>query len=199
LSECKYASLSGTQVYRDFVELPSKIMENWITQKDCLLLFARHHETDEPIPKELIEGIIAAKKYNAGIHMLGQLRLSILDMAWHSTDPSGIKDISSFEDDVVSRTRLFPKIDGTNISCKFNHIFSGGYSAGYYSYKWSEVLDADAFELFKMNGIFDQETANRFRDCILIKGNTQHPMDLYQAFLGREPDPGALLKRQGLA
>ena len=199
LSECKYASLSGTQVYRDFVELPSKIMENWITQKDCLLLFARHHETDKPIPEELIEGIIAAKKYNAGIHMLGQLRLSILDMAWHSTDPSGIKDISSFEDDVVSRTRLFPKIDGTNISCKFNHIFSGGYSAGYYSYKWSEVLDADAFGLFKRNGIFDQETADRFRECILIKGNTQHPMDLYQAFLGREPDAGALLERQGLA
>ena len=199
LSECKYASLSGTQVYRDFVELPSKIMENWITQKDCLLLFARHHKTDEPIPEELIEGIIAAKKYNAGINMLGQLRLSILDMAWHSADPSGIKDISTFEDSVVSRTRLFPKIDGTNISCKFNHIFSGGYSAGYYSYKWSEVLDADAFELFKMNGIFDQETANRFRECILIKGNTQHPMDLYRAFLGREPDAGALLERQGLA
>ena len=199
LSECKYASLSGTQVYRDFVELPSKIMENWITQKDCLLLFARHHETDEPIPEELIEGIIATKKYNAGINMLGQLRLSILDMAWHSADPSGIKDISTFEDSVVSRTRLFPKIDGTNISCKFNHIFSGGYSAGYYSYKWSEVLDADAFELFKMNGIFDQETAARFRECILIKGNTQHPMDLYRAFLGREPDAGALLKRQGLA
>lgn len=198
LSECKYASLSGTQVYRDFVELPSKIMENWITQKDCLLLFARHHETDEPIPEELIEGIIAAKKYNAGINMLGQLRLSILDMAWHSTDPSEIKDISSFEDEVVSRTRLFPKIDGTNISCKFKHIFSGGYSSGYYSYKWSEVLDADAFELFKMNGIFDQETAARFRECILIKGNTQHPMDLYRAFLGREPDVGALLKRQGL-
>ena len=198
LSECKYASLSGTQVYRDFVELPSKIMENWITQKDCLLLFARHHETDEPIPEELIEGIIAAKKYNAGINMLGQLRLSILDMAWHSTDPSEIKDISSFEDEVVSRTRLFPKLDGTNISCKFKHIFSGGYSSGYYSYKWSEVLDADAFELFKMNGIFDQETAARFRECILIKGNTQHPMDLYRAFLGREPDVGALLKRQGL-
>ena len=198
LSECKYASLSGTQVYRDFVELPSKIMENWITQKDCLLLFARHHETDEPIPEELIEGIIAAKKYNAGINMLGQLSLSILDMAWHSTDPSEIKDISSFEDEVVSRTRLFPKIDGTNISCKFKHIFSGGYSSGYYSYKWSEVLDADAFELFKMNGIFDQETAARFRECILIKGNTQHPMDLYRAFLGREPDVGALLKRQGL-
>jgi len=198
LSECKYASLSGTQVYRDFVELPSKIMENWITQKDCLLLFARHHETDEPIPEELIEGIIAAKKYNAGINMLGQLRLSILDMAWHSTDPSEIKDISSFEDEVVSRTRLFPKIDGTNISCKFKHIFSGGYSSGYYSYKWSEVLDADAFELFKMNGIFDQETAARFRECILIKGNTQHPMDLYRAFLGREPDVGALLKRQCL-
>ena len=199
LSECKYASLSGTQVYRDFVELPSKIMENWITQKDCLLLFARHHKTDEPIPEELIEGIIAAKKYNAGINMLGQLRLSILDMAWHSADPSGIKDISTFEDSVVSRTRLFPKIDGTNISCKFNHIFSGGYSAGYYSYKWSEVLDADAFELFKMNGIFDQDTAARFRECILIKGNTQHPMDLYRAFLGREPDAGALLERQGLA
>ena len=199
LSECKYASLSGTQVYRDFVELPSKIMENWITQKDCLLLFARHHKTDEPIPEELIEGIIAAKKYNAGINMLGQLRLSFLDMAWHSADPSGIKDISTFEDSVVSRTRLFPKIDGTNISCKFNHIFSGGYSAGYYSYKWSEVLDADAFELFKMNGIFDQDTAARFRECILIKGNTQHPMDLYRAFLGREPDAGALLERQGLA
>ena len=199
LSECKYASLSGTQVYRDFVELPSKIMENWITQKDCLLLFARHHKTDEPIPDELIDGIIAAKKYNAGIHMLGQLRLSILDMAWHTTDPSGIKDITIFEDSAVSRTRLFPKINGTNISCKFNHIFSGGYSAGYYSYKWSEVLDADAFKLFKMNGIFDQKTADRFRDCILTKGNTQHPMDLYRAFLGREPDSGALLERQGLA
>ena len=198
LSECKYASLSGTQVYRDFVELPSKIMENWITEKDCLQLFARHHETDEPIPEQLIDGIIAAKKFNAGIKMLGQLRLSILDMAWHSTDPSDIKDISSFEDGVVSRTRLFPKIDGTNISCKFNHIFSGGYSAGYYSYKWSEVLDADAFELFKINGIFDQETADRFRECILIKGNTQHPMNLYRAFLGREPDAGALLERQGL-
>ena len=131
--------------------------------------------------------------------MLGQLRLAILDMAWHSTNPSDINDISSFEDDVVSRTRLFPKIDGTNISCKFNHIFSSGYSAGYYSYKWSEVLDADAFELFKINGIFDRETANKFRDYILIKGNSQHPMDLYKAFLGREPDLGALLKRQGLA
>ena len=131
--------------------------------------------------------------------MLGKLRLSILDMAWHSAAPSGIKDISTFEDSVLSRTRLFPKIDGTNIYCKFNHIFSGGYSAGYYSYKLSEVLDADAFELFKMNGIFDQETANRFRECILIKGNTQHPMDVYRAFLGRAPDTGAVLDRPGLA
>ena len=131
--------------------------------------------------------------------MLGQIRLSILDMAWHNTDTSGIKDITTFEDNVVSKARLFPKINGTNISCKFNHIFSGGYSAGYYSYIWAEVLDADAYEEFRDKGIFDEDTAKSFRMNILESGGTEEPMTLYKRFKGREPDVAPLMKSRGLS
>jgi len=139
-----------------------------------------------------------AENFQKGMFNVRQLAFGFLDMAWHHADPSTIEDVAKFEDEVTEKTRLYPKIEGTNISCAFGHIFAGGYSAGYYSYKWAEVLEADAFELFKEKGIFDKETAASFRDHVLARGNTQPPMDLYVAFRGQEPDPDALLRRDGL-
>lgn len=198
LSNCNYQSLSGTNVYWDFVELPSQIMENWVGEKEGLDLFARHYETNAPMPAELIEKLKRSQKFQAGYASCRQLQFGLLDMAWYSTDPATIKDVDSFEEQATAETRLFPKVAGTNSSCSFSHIFAGGYSAGYYSYKWAEVLDADAFEYFLEKGIFDSEVAKKFKDNILSRGGTEHPMDLYKKFRGREPDPNALLRRDGL-
>lgn len=198
LSQCAYRSLAGTNVYWDFVELPSQIMENWVKEKEGLDVFARHYQTKEPIPPELVEKIKKAAQFQAGFHSMRQLQFGLLDMAWHSSDPSAISDVDQFENTTIESTRLLPKIMGTNSSCSFSHIFAGGYSAGYYSYKWAEVLDADAFEYFRELGLFSREVADKFKTHILSRGGTEHPMELYKKFRGREPDPNALLRRDGL-
>lgn len=198
LSDVKYRSLAGPNVYWDFVELPSQIMENWVGEKEGLDVFARHYQTQEPMPLELVQKIKKASQFQAGWMAMRQLQFGLMDMKWHSTDPSTITNVDTFETEATRSTRLLPKIEGTNNSCSFSHIFAGGYSAGYYSYKWAEVLDADAFELFKEKGLFDKEVAKKFKDHILSKGGTEHPMDLYIKFRGREPDPEALLRRTGL-
>lgn len=197
LSRCTYRSLSGTNVYWDFVELPSQIMENWLHETEGLQLFAKHYHTGEPIPAELIKKIQRADLFQAGWASLRQLSFGILDMAWHAHDPAAITDVSAFEIKSMEPTRIFPVVPGTNASCSFSHIFAGGYSAGYYSYKWAEVLDADAFEYFREKGLFNKEVAHKFRDFILSKGDTQHPAELYRKFRGRDPDPKALLRRSG--
>ena len=198
LSNVKYRDLSGTNVFWDFVELPSQIMENWVLEKECLDLFAYHYETGEKISNDLISKIKASGKFMEGLGTLRQLTFAFLDMAYHSVDPSTVTDVPTFEAIVSDKTNLFPKIPGTSVSTSFSHIFAGGYSAGYYSYKWAEVLDADAFEFFQTSGIFNREIADKFREFILEKGGTQHPMELYKRFRGQEPDVGALLRRAGL-
>ena len=198
LSNVKYRELSGTNVFWDFVELPSQIMENWVLEKECLDLWAVHYETGEKIPATLVEKIKASGKFLEGLTTLRQLSFAFLDMAYHTVSPEEVKDISSFEEKAIERTNLLPRTPGASISTSFSHIFAGGYSAGYYSYKWAEVLDADAFEFFKSSGIFNRDVAGKFREFILEKGGTEHPMDLYKKFRGQEPDVGALLRRAGL-
>ncbi len=198
LSDCTYRSVSGTNVYWDFVELPSQIMENWAGEKEGLDVFAKHYQDNSLIPADLIEKIKSSQKFQAGWFSLRQLQFALLDMAWHTIDPNTITDIDQFEMMSTIETRLLEKIPGTNTSCAFSHIFAGGYSAGYYSYKWAEVLDADAFEYFKEKGLFNPEVAKKFKDNILSRGASEHPMDLYKKFRGREPDPNALLRRDGL-
>lgn len=198
LSKVKYRDLSGTNVYWDFVELPSQIMENWVMEKECLDLFAYHYETGEKLSNDLIEKIKASGKFMEGLATLRQLSFAFLDMAYHTAEPSTVTDIPQFEARIADKTNLFPKIEGTSISTAFSHIFAGGYSAGYYSYKWAEVLDADAFEFFQTSGIFNRDVAKKFREFILEKGGTEHPMELYKRFRGQEPDVGALLRRAGL-
>ncbi|MBK7960315.1 MAG: M3 family metallopeptidase [Bdellovibrionales bacterium] len=198
LSECTYRSLAGTNVYWDFVELPSQIMENWVGEKEGLDLFAKHYKTLEPIPAELVEKLKRSQKFQAGWSCLRQIQFAFLDLAWHSTEPSLITDVDLFEAEATAHVRVIEKVAGTNSSCFFGHICAGGYSAGYYSYKWAEVLDADAFEFFKEEGLFDPTVATRFKEHILSKGGTEHPMELYKKFRGREPDPEALLRRDGL-
>ena len=198
LSKCKYRSLAGTNVYWDFVELPSQIMENWVKEKEGLDLFATHYETGDKIPAELVTKIKTASKFQVGWQSLRQLNFALLDMNWYSTDPKNIIDIDDFETKISARTRLLDKEPGTNSSCSFGHIFGGGYAAGYYSYKWAEVLDADAFEYFKEKGLFNEEVATKFKNSILSRGGTAHPMELYKEFRGREPDPNSLLRRDGL-
>ncbi len=198
LSKVKYRDLSGTNVYWDFVELPSQIMENWVLEKECLDLFARHYETGAPIPEDLVRKIKASGKFLEGLATLRQLSYAFLDMAYHSQDPTKVTDVAEFEAATIARTSLVPRLPGTSISTSFSHIFAGGYSAGYYSYKWAEVLDADAFEFFQTFGIFNRDVAMKFREFILEKGGTEHPMELYKKFRGQEPDVGALLRRAGL-
>ena len=198
LSDVKYVSLAGTSVYWDFVELPSQIMENWALEEEGLALFAKHYKTGVTMPKELIEKIRSSSRFQAGWMTMRQLTFSFLDLAWHSDDPAQIVDVAEFERGVNERMALIQPPSTANMSTSFSHIFAGGYSAGYYSYKWAEVLDADAFELFKEKGLFNQEIAFKFRDNILSRGGTKHPMELYKAFRGREPDPDALLRRDGL-
>ncbi len=199
LTKCTYRKLSGTSVYWDFVELPSQIMENWAQEKECLDLFAKHYKTGEKIPAQLVEKIKNNSKFLQGMATLRQLSFAYLDMAWHSTDSNKINDVVSFERGAMSKASLFKPLDGACMSTAFSHIFAGGYSAGYYSYKWAEVLDADAFEYFQEKGIFNPEVANKFKTNILEKGGTEHPMQLYKKFRGKEPSVNALLKRAGLA
>lgn len=198
LTDCTYNSLSGTNVYWDFVELPSQIMENWVYEQESLALFAKHYQTGQVIPHELIQKIKDSSNFQAGWMSLRQLSFGLLDLAWHSQDTSSVEDVLKFEREQVGHTQFFPPIPGTSISAAFSHIFAGGYSAGYYSYKWAEVLDADAFEYFKEKGIFDEMVAQSFRKHVLSRGGTEHPMELYKRFRGREPDPKALLRRDGL-
>ena len=198
LAQGTYGSLTGTNVYWDFVELPSQVMENWTYEKECLDLFAYHYETGEPMPAELIQKIKDSANFMAGYATVRQIGLASLDMAWHTTNPEDIKSSGDFETSVLQVIELLPLVPGTNTSCSFSHIFQGGYSAGYYSYKWAEVLDADAFEFFQEKGIFNRETASLFRQHILSAGGSEHPMQLYKRFRGQEPSPQALLRRNGL-
>jgi peptidyl-dipeptidase Dcp len=198
LTDCTYASLSGTNVYWDFVELPSQVMENWVNEQEALALYARHYQTGEVIPAALVEKIRASSTFQAGWMSVRQISFGFLDLAWHAADPEGVEDVEAFERSCLSRTSFFPSVMGTGMSSSFSHIFSGGYSAGYYSYKWAEVLDADAFEFFKEKGIFSREVAESFKKHVLSRGGTEHPMELYKKFRGREPDPKALLRRDGL-
>ncbi len=198
MADTNYESLSGTNVFWDFVELPSQVLENWAYEKECLDLFAEHFETGEKIPAELIKKIKDSASFLQGRATLRQLSLATVDMAWHSANPASITDIESFESNSMGKMDFLPPVKGTSISTAFSHIFAGGYSAGYYSYKWAEVLDADAFEFFKEKGIFNREVAKKFKDNVLSKGGSQHPMDLYVAFRGQKPNPDALLRRAGL-
>lgn len=198
LSNCQYRSLSGTNVYLDFVELPSQIMENWLLEKESLSLFARHYISREDLPADLVEKIKQSDRFLVGYYAIRQLSFALLDMAWFSRDPKSIKSVPEFENEAIASTRLLPLIPGTNISCQFTHVFSGSYSAGYYSYKWAEALDADAFEFFKQMGIFDREVASAFAENILSRGGSEHPMRLFERFRGRKPDPDALLRRDGM-
>jgi peptidyl-dipeptidase Dcp len=193
-----YESLSGTSVFWDFVELPSQIFENWCYEKECLDLFAKHYQTGEVIPAELVEKIKKAANFQQGYMTLRQLSFALLDMAYHSQDPSQIGEIKAFEKEILKATELLPSVEATRISTSFSHIFQGGYAAGYYSYKWAEVLDADAFELFQEKGVFNAETSLSFEKNILSAGGSEHPSLLYARFRGREPKPDALLKRSGL-
>ncbi|MEN8123481.1 MAG: M3 family metallopeptidase [Bacteroidota bacterium] len=199
LANTTYPSLSGTHVYWDFVELPSQVFENWCYEKEALNLFAKHYKTKEIIPMELVQKIKDAANFLEGMATLRQLSFGLLDMAWHAGEsPETIKSVKDFEVEAFAGTQLFPDVVDNCMSTAFSHIFQGGYSSGYYSYKWAEVLDADAFEAFKEKGIFDKETATNFKENILSKGGTEKPMELYKKFRGKEPNSDALLKRAGL-
>jgi len=198
LTKCTYHSLSGTAVYRDFVELPSQMMENWATQKEFLDGFAVHYKTGEKIPAELIQKIVDSENYNVAYFCLRQLSFGYLDMAWHTIEKPFDGDVIAYEKQAMASTQVLPVVPNTSMSTTFSHIFAGGYAAGYYSYKWAEVLDADAFSVFEKNGIFDKNTATSFRENILEKGGTEHPMMLYKRFRGQEPTIDALLKRNGI-
>ena len=198
LANTTYNSLSGTSVSWDFVELPSQILENWCYEKEALELFAKHYETGEVIPMKYITKIKESASFHEGMQTLRQLSFGLLDMKWHSENPSEINSVKEFEIDAFANTKLYPDVAENCMSTSFSHIFQGGYSSGYYSYKWAEVLDADAFEFFLEKGIFSKEVATKFKETVLSKGGTINPMDLYKQFRGKEPKPDALLKRAGL-
>jgi peptidyl-dipeptidase Dcp len=198
LSRCSYESISGTNVYRDFVELPSQLMENFAIEEEFLKTFARHYQTGEVIPSELVKRIKETSNFNVGYACLRQLSFGLLDMAWYTLEKPYEGDVREFESEAWKRALVLPKVDGTCMSTQFSHIFSGGYAAGYYGYKWAEVLDADAFSVFKADGIFSSKVAESFRENILSKGSTEHPMTLYKRFRGQEPTIDALLKRNGI-
>ena len=198
LANTTYPSLSGTSVYWDFVELPSQIMENWCYEPEALALFAKHYKTGEVIPQEYVEKIKESASFQEGIATLRQISFGLLDMAFHSNNPTEINDIKAFEKMTFEGTTLYPDVAENCMSVSFSHIFQGGYSSGYYSYKWAEVLDADAFAYFQEKGIFNTEVATKFKENILSKGGTEPPMELYKRFRGQEPQPEALLKRAGL-
>lgn len=198
LANSTYSSLSGTSVYRDFVELPSQIMENWAVEKDFLDRFAVHYKTGEKIPAELVKKIVDSQNYLAGYLSIRQLSFGYLDMTWHTLEKPFDGNVKDFEENAWAKTRIFPIIPEVCMSTQFGHLFAGGYAAGYYSYKWAEVLDADAFSVFKEKGLFNKEVARSFRENILEKGGTEHPMILYKRFRGHEPSVDALLERSGL-
>ena len=198
LANTTYPSLSGTSVYWDFVELPSQILENWCYEPEALALFAYHYQTGEMIPMELVHKIKESASFQEGMATMRQISFGLLDMGWHAQDPSNIKDIKAFETKQFASTQLYPDVKENAMSTSFSHIFQGGYSSGYYSYKWAEVLDADAFEYFQEKGIFNKEVATKFKENVLSKGGTEHPMILYKRFRGQEPKPEALLRRAGL-
>lgn len=198
LSKCKYENLSGTNVYRDFVELPSQFNENYLTQQEFLNGFARHYQTGEPIPTEMIDRLVAQDRYGAAYACMRQLMFGLIDMAWHNSPDSITTDPATFEHNAYKDVMIFEPVEGALTSPQFSHIFSGGYAAGYYSYKWAEVLDADAFSLFRQNGIFDPATAKSFRENILERGGTEKPDVLYRRFRGQYPTIDALLKRDGI-
>ena len=194
----RFQCMSGTNVYWDFVELPSQIMENFAVEKDFLNTFAKHYQTGEPIPENLIKSIVDSQNFNVAYACLRQLSFGLLDMAWYTRKELFDGDVKAYEKKAWEKTQLLPQVDETCMSVQFGHIMSGGYSAGYYSYKWAEVLDADAFSVFKEKGIFNREVAQSFRDNILSKGGTEHPMTLYKRFRGQEPGIEALLIRNGI-
>jgi Zn-dependent oligopeptidase len=197
LANTTYSSLSGTSVYWDFVELPSQVMENWCYEPEALSLFAKHYETGEIIPQEYVEKIKESASFLEGIATMRQLSFGLLDMAYHGKTQT-IEDVKAFEEAAFDNTKLYPDVAENCMSTSFSHIFQGGYSSGYYSYKWAEVLDADAFAYFQEKGIFNKEVATKFKENVLSKGGTEHPMILYKKFRGQEPKPEALLKRAGL-
>lgn len=197
-SQVTFADISGTNVYRDFVELPSQIMENWAVEREYLDLFARHYQTGERIPAELVDKIVDTRNFHAAFAAMRQLGFALTDMAWHSITEPVVAPANEFESAAMMPARMFAPVSNTLVSGSFSHIFSGGYAAGYYSYKWAEVLDADAFRLFRQRGIFDRETAAAFREQILSKGGSEHPMVLYKRFRGSEPTIDAMLERDGL-
>ncbi|TVZ16802.1 M3 family metallopeptidase [Maribacter sp. MAR_2009_72] len=198
LANTTYPSLSGTSVFWDFVELPSQVLENWCYEKEALELFAKHYETGETIPMELVEKIKESATFQEGMQTLRQLSFGLLDMSWHGGDPTQISNVKKHEDEAFKNTNLYPETPETCMSTAFSHIFQGGYSSGYYSYKWAEVLDADAFAYFKEKGIFNKEVATKFKDHVLSQGGTENPMVLYKRFRGAEPKVEALLERAGL-
>ena len=195
LGEGEFGSQTGTSVYRDFVELPSQIMENWATEKEFLDMWAVHYETGEPMPAEIVERIVAAQNYLAAYANVRQLSFGMSDMAWHTLTEPFEGDVAAFEKAAMEPTQVMPFVDGTAMGPAFTHIFSGGYAAGYYGYKWAEVLEADAFSMFKEQGIFNREVADKFREHILSKGGTEHPMKLYEAFRGHKPATQALIDK----
>ena len=198
LGEGKYESQTGTNVYRDFVELPSQLMENWATEKEFLDLWAVHYETGEPMPAEIVDRIVAAQNYLAAYANVRQLSFGMTDMAWHTLTEPFEGDVEQFEAVSMAPTQVLPVVPGTAMAPAFGHIFSGGYAAGYYGYKWAEVLEADAFSLFKEKGIFNREAASSFRENVLAKGGTEHPMELYVRFRGHKPETRALIEKMGL-
>ncbi|WP_294588843.1 M3 family metallopeptidase [uncultured Phocaeicola sp.] len=194
----RFQCMSGTNVYWDFVELPSQIMENFATEKEFLNTFARHYQTHEPIPESLIQRIVDASNFNVAYACLRQVSFGLLDMAWYTRRTPFEGDVKTYEKEAWKKAQVLPELEETCMSVQFGHIMSGGYSAGYYSYKWAEVLDADAFSVFKEKGIFNTEVARSFRENILSKGGTEHPMTLYKHFRGQEPTIDALLKRNDI-
>ena len=198
LGKGSYESLTGTSVYRDFVELPSQLMENWATEKEFLDLWAVHYKTGEPIPAELVDRIVAAQNYLAAYLNVRQLSFGISDMAWHTLTEPFTGDVEAFEQQAMAPTQVLPVVAGTAMSPSFTHIFSGGYAAGYYGYKWAEVLEADAFSLFKEQGIFNPAVSGSFRENVLSKGGSEHPMELYVRFRGHKPATQALIDKMQL-
>ena len=199
LANTTYNSLSGTSVSWDFVELPSQVLENWCFEKEALELFAKHYETGEVIPMKYIEKIKESASFHEGMQTLRQLSFGLLDMQWHGSEsPQTISSVKEFENNAFAETKLYPDVAENAMSTAFSHIFQGGYSAGYYSYNWAEVLDADAFEYFLEKGIFNKEVATKFKENVLSKGGTEKPMTLYKRFRGAAPKPEALLRRAGL-
>jgi len=198
LSECTYHGVSGTAVPRDFVELPSQILENWAAEPEVLDMYAFHYETGETIPAELVEKMKKSGTFNQGFAVVEFMSAALLDMDFHTLKEKTDLDADTFEEQVMQRINMMPEIIVRYRPTYFAHIFSGGYSAGYYSYTWAEVLDADAFEAFKENGLFDQATAKAFRDNVLSQGGSDDAMKLYKQFRGQDPTADAMMKRKGL-